>query len=150
MTQIIITVEGADELMRKSKKFIPAVDAAIYAGGREVMGKAKEYPAVNRPTRASVYGSTFVSDKQRRWFFAAGIHQTPYGRTSKLMHGWTVAKEALFRVIVGNNTPYGPYVQGANRQTLYHQVVGWKNTDRIAQEGVPLVVSKIKEAIDRL
>jgi len=150
MSQIIITVEGADELMRKSKKFIPAVNAALLAGGKEVIGKAKEYPAKNRPTRASVYGKTFVSDRQRRWFFAVGIHQTPYRRSKTLGQAWTTEPRGQFKVVIGNNTIYGPYVQSPQKQSLYHQAVGWKNTDQIANENAPLVVNKIKQAIDKL
>lgn len=127
-----------------------AIMGALLAGGVHIMGKVKAYPPQAHLTRKSVYGQSFMSERQRRWFFGIGIHQTPYGRTSQLGQGWTITQPQPLQVIIGNNTPYGPYVQGAGVQTKYHKAQGWKDTDRVAQEEKPTVEIKVKEAIDKL
>ena len=150
MTTIIITVEGVEALAGKAGRVVPVVSAALLAGGVHVKGKIATYPAQAHLTRKEVYGSSFVSDRQRRWFFAIGINQTPYSRTSQLGQSWAVAQPQPLQVIVGNATPYGPFVQGAGSQTLYHKRQMWKNTDDIANSEASAVANLVKQALDVL
>lgn len=92
---------------------------------------AKYPPQVSRP-------QPFKSDKQRRYFFAAlrrGEIKVPYRRTGTLGRRWTteVSPDGR-RGVVGNNTPYGPLVQGdASQQVRYHAAGGWRRVDHVAR-----------------
>lgn len=151
MTTISITVEGAEELLQKATKMPIEIARALNAGGVHVKGKIATYPPRANLTRKQVYGTSFKSDKQRRWFFANGIHQTPYKRTTQLGQSWSVQQPQPFQVIVGSSRDdYGPYVQGADQQSLYHKAQGWKTTDQVANEESGHVTGLVKKAIDNL
>jgi len=150
MSAITITIEGIEELQRKANNLLPQINAGLNAGAIYVKGQAAMYPAQTHATRASVYGKTFQSDRQRRWFFAVGIHQTPYGRTSQLGQGWFVNNRDMLSVAVENATEYGYYVQGAPGQSLYHRAQGWKDTNQVAEESGPVVTNMLKKMIDNL
>lgn len=95
----------------------------------------------------------FVSDKQRRGFFArlnAGEIQVPYRRRGAggLGGSWSIATEdAGLKVTIGTNISYGPLVMGA-QQTQYHQVTGWKRADVVAMESESEMVDIIGAAIE--
>jgi hypothetical protein len=122
----------------------------LLAGAVHVKGKIATYPAQSHMSRKSVYGSSFASDRQRRWFFAVGQYQTPYGRTSNLAHRWAISSDMSgLRQIVGNNTAYGPYVQDPERQSLYHRAQGWLTTDAVAEQESEAVSKMVLEAIEK-
>jgi hypothetical protein len=154
MSDIIITIDGIGDLAAKFAQFIPAVNAALVAGGEDVKGAIAQYPPQTHLTRASVYGKSFFSDRQRKWFFAVGIHQTPYQRTGQLGKGWSVQNPAPLNVVIGNQAKHAGYVQGGANdsptQTLYHKMQGWQNTDSVALEKGQSVADKVKGAIDSL
>lgn len=139
------------EVERKLDAVPNAVPDGIMAGAIHVKGKVAEYPPQAHLTRASVYGKPFVSDKQRRWFFAVGIHQTPYRRTSTLAKRWTITQTmGGWTAIIDNNTPYGHFVQGSSNQSLYHKAQGWQRTDEVAQQEEENVIRMVIRAIERV
>lgn len=145
-----IVVEGAENIMKKFDEIRPAVSDALLAGAIHVKGKISTYPPQTHPTRKSVYGSSFQSERQRRWFFAVGIYQTPYARTSNLAKRWTIwSSMDGFTQIVGNNTSYGPYVQGAGAQSLYHKAQGWLTEAEVAEQERDRVVQMVLQAIEK-
>lgn len=150
MSDIIITIEGGEELLQKAAKLPGAIAAGLQAGGVHVKGKIAEYPPRANLSRKSVYGTSFVSDRQRRWFFAIGIHQTPYNRTTQLGQSWSVQTPQPLQVIVGSSSGYGRYVQDPGMQSLYHKAQGWKNTDDVAKSETEPVKLMIQAAIDKL
>jgi len=123
---------------------------ALAPSAKYVQGKVAQYPAVKRPSRKSVYGKSFVSDRQRRKVMAMlreGLW--PYRRTGTLGRRWTMrVAPASLTAWVGNNTPYGPMVQDTKSQSKYHQVVGWKTTQVVADETQPEVERIFKIKID--
>ncbi len=147
---IKIVIEGLEDIIRKFDNARPAISDALLAGAIHVKGKIAIYPPQTHPTRQSVYGSSFQSDRQRRWFFAVGIHQTPYARTSNLANRWTISSsmDGLAQ-IVGNNTSYGPYVQGAGMQSLYHRAQGWLTEEQVAEQESGKVQAMILRAIQK-
>lgn len=123
---------------------------ALAPAAKHVQGKIAQYPAVKRPSRKSVYGRTFVSDKQRKKVMAMlreGLW--PYRRTGTLGRRWTISVAlAALTATVGNNVPYAKTVHGTPGQSKYQQVVGWKTTDAIAKDTKPEVERIFKIKID--
>lgn len=144
-----IKIDMGDTLQRFDR-VLPAVSSSLLAGAVHVKGKLSEYPPQNRPTRKSVYGTSFKSDRQRRWFFAAGIFQTPYRRTRNLANRWAISSsmDGLTQII-GNNASYGHFVMGDGTQSLYHRAVGWNTTGEIAERESDAVVRRVLQAIEK-
>jgi hypothetical protein len=102
--------------------------AATRAGlvAEQVVG---EYPPQRRATMKQVRGKTFLTDKQRRYFFwalAKGEIKVPYRRTGRTGQGITSAPFARGDVVgffIGTNSPGAVYVLGTPRQgqAMYHQ-----------------------------
>jgi hypothetical protein len=147
-----VTIIGTDKTIEQLGRIMPQIKAALLAGADTIKGKIAKYPPVNRPSRASVYGTTFVSDAQRRWFFAVGIHQTPSRRSGDLGRGWFVKEGGELEAIIssGANTPYAPYVQDRDGQSKYMGAVGWIPAQTIAENNMGDVVKEIQKAIDRI
>ena len=107
---------------------------AIKAGGEQLMGAFKEYPNRNSPSRASVYGQSFKSDKQRR-FVMAMIRKglIPYRRSGDFLKRWALEQTDDLNVIIGNTSAYGGWLMRPGVQSLYMARVGWRTTDMIAK-----------------
>lgn len=152
-----VTVNGMAQLearLRKvSDKLGENADKAALAAVLYVHSQIPPYPP--RPfTREG--GSIFVSERQRRWFFAAlarGEIEVPYRRTGTL--GRTVtsmkgaAPGALSRVetlasgrtvgIIGGNLKYLRYVVGEGEQYWMH-AGRWYTLQEVVRNAVPGVI----------
>jgi len=124
-----IRLEGYEELLRRITTLaqLKQLQAAVKAAALHVKRVIDVYP------HHSPRPQPFVSDKQRRGFFAKlrkGEITVPYRRTDGLKHGWNVTtSNAGLTATVGNSVKYGPLVQSAEKQTGYHATTGWI-TDR--------------------
>jgi hypothetical protein len=143
---VSVQVRGVDEVVRKLNR-LASMDGAkrgIAAGAALLKAKMADYPEQTHDRHA------FVSDKQRRFFFAAlrdGTLGVPYKRTGKLGQGWTVNFEnGGLSAVVGNNVPYGPLVQKAGEQAGFHQN-NWLTDQEVANNWGPKVVDGIAEEI---
>ncbi len=156
---IIIKVEESPELRIVIDKMVDLLPykAALKAGAMFLKGKLSKYPKSNRLTRASVYGQSFISDKQRSWFFAAlaaGDLVVPYVRGSDkksetLSKGWAIAEENDgLRLRIGNDTTYGAWVMGPGTQSRYMAAVGWQTTDQIVTENQNQLVQTMERTLD--
>ena len=80
----------------------------------------------------------FVSDKQRRFFFAAlreGKIHVPYQRTVTLGKRWTTEVSRRGDDLVGkvgNATVYGPFVQSVDQQAAIHRG-RWRTDEQVAR-----------------
>ena len=145
-----IKIEGIENILKRLDRARPAISDGLLAGAIHVKGKISTYPPQAHLTRKSVYGSSFKTERQRRWFFAVGIHQTPYARTSNLAKRWAISSSMDgMTQIVGNNTSYGPYVQGAGAQSLYHKAQGWLTEAEVAEQEKDRVVQMVLQAIEK-
>jgi len=155
-----IRFEGLESLMGKIENLsqVRMIAAGIKAAALHIKGKIATYPPVKRLTRASVYGSSFQTDKQRRYFFyalAKGKIEVPYRRgespgSRTLGRRWTIATSNNgLTAIVGNNAPYGPLVQAKDRQTLYHKAVGWQTDEDVVEKERGAVVQFIQYEVQR-
>lgn len=95
---------------------------------------------VLRPNLAKYPGQThakqpFVSDKQRRYFFAAlkkGAIEVPYRRTGGLGSDWTEQETGDGLTLTSNKT-YSDLVRTKGKQADYH-ASNWPSTDQIAED----------------
>ena len=144
-----IEIKGLDHTLDRLN-WKKGAGRALKPSAHYVQGIARVYPAVKRPSRKSVYGRTFVSDRQRKKVMAMlreGLW--PYRRTNTLGRRWTISvAPGALTAWVGNNVPYAPLVHGDKAQSKYQQVVGWKTTDTIAKDTKPEVERIFKIKID--
>lgn len=148
-------IKGDKELMAKLAKLKDwsALSPTLTAMGVHIKGRISAYPMGNqhRP-------QPFVSEKQRKYFFWAlreGLIEVPYRRgqspgSEDLAQSWWTKSEGALKVLVGNDTSYGPLVQGPGTQTAYHQATGWKTTDDVVEEESEFVLNEIKKKVDQI
>ena len=149
-----IRIDGLPELLAKITRLqqLNSVKTALRVAALHVKGKIAQYPpASHRP-------QGFVSDKQRRGFFAklrSGEIEVPYRRgispgSQNLGQRWTTeTRNGGLTQIIGNNASYAPLVQGPGQQTSYHATTGWKTTEQVAQQEGPAVVEYVRLAMEK-
>lgn len=77
-----------------------------------------------------------------------------YRRTGTLGRKWTSARPVItssrdgITGRVGNNTPYGPFVQSAMFQARVHRG-RWQTDERVLREALPAITRDFQGAIDR-
>jgi len=154
MTEEVIRIEGLDELIDKIETIedLEFVKAGMVAAGKHIKGIMRAYPPVSRRPQP------FVSDKQRRGFFAklrSGEIEVPYRRgqspgSQTLGRRWAQsARDGGLTQVIGNNAGYASLVQGPE-QTQYHKQTGWKTTKQVAEEERETVTNFILDYFERM
>lgn len=150
------TMTGDAELRRKLAKLKDLRSLAPYVEAEALRISGLMRTDVPQPSRAKM---EFVSDKQRRYFFWAlkeGIIEVPYRRgaspgSEKLEQSWTISgMDGGLKQIIGNDTTYGPLVQGPLQQTAYHKNTGWITTDEVVNEQNATTLNAIKKGVDKI
>ncbi len=139
--------DGGRALLRK----------ASMAGALTALSFIKPYPEKNRPSRSSVYGQTWKSAKQRRYFFFAlrkGIIQVPYRRglspgSQRLGRSWTAKQVDDTSVAIGTNVSYARMVKDEGAQTKYMKAVGWTTIQQDLERGKREVFETMNTVIRR-
>ncbi len=154
MTDIRIEVRGLEKVT-KMLKDLPrgTIGAAIeaytdYLIGNEQHG-LKHYPAYKYISRKSAYGTTFFSDRQRRWFFAAlksGKLVLPYRRTDTLRNGW-VKTGTKWQRIIRNRTPYIGVVMGESEQSRMSKKIGWRKVSAVIESNAKGALRAAQQAV---
>jgi hypothetical protein len=152
-------IKGIEQLVKRLEELsrLDCVKPVMKAAGLYIKGKIMVAPEVKRLTRQAVYGETFVSEAQRKFFFGAladGRIEVPYVRNSSpgsetITKKWTsVVSQDGLQVTVGNNVSYGPLLHGAEgEQSLYAEKVGWKRADQVIAEEESAVYGMIDTAL---
>lgn len=71
-----------------------------------------------------------------------------YQRTGTLRHRWTYAvDDDGSEAVIGNVTPYAPYVQGRESQTWYHKRTGWQTAENLLDGKKEDIVKILKQFI---
>jgi hypothetical protein len=130
---------------------------ATMAGALTALSYIKPYPEKNRPSRSSVYGQTWKSVKQRRYFFFAlrkGIIQVPYRRglspgSQRLGRSWTAKQVDDTSVAIGTNVSYERMVKDEGQQTRYMKAVGWTTIQQDIERGKREVFDTMNTVIRR-
>ena len=133
---IKFSVRGVEKLQAFFKKLpaearkiaVPAV--ATYLIGNDAHG-LRHYVGYKYVSRASAYGKTFSSDKQRRYVMArireGSIAPGAPHRSGTLKRGWTYSLQGGgFGAKVYNPVPYAGYVMGDGSQANQPRLVGWR------------------------
>ena len=118
-----INIQGIEALQKRLNQDLKEkVSAALTAGALTIKGKAAIYPP-----------------------------PVGYPRTGRLGRSWTIMSSlGGLTVEIGNNTPYGPYVQDEGQQTWFHAAHGWSRFQQVARDNEAEVVAKVKKALDGL
>lgn len=140
MSSGLVRIEGLDEARDSVRRLamLRGARLGLAAAATHLKGQFATYPEKSRPSRASVYGSTFKSAAQRRFIFAAIKRgDIPYRRglsnkSETLGRRWaTEERRGGLEQVIGNNASYVAYVQG-EKQSLYMKAVGWQKVEDIA------------------
>lgn len=149
---IVVTTEGLDEIIKKLDKLSPAIaDEGIQAANEDAVKYLKTYDVKYRyVSRKAAYGSTFVSEKQRRWFFAAlrsGELEIPYKRTGALRRAWRVVGAGRTGFIA-NDRPGAGFVMG-DIQSRHEGLVGWKKVEEVLQKRINQLLKAFSKGVDK-
>ena len=148
-----IDVSGEEIIAAKLKK-LPATaqDTVTDEVSKYLISSIlKQYPPRNYVTRASAYGQTFFTEKQRRWFFAAlnsGELKLPYHRTQGLAKSWKQAGSGA-RSFVYSDYKGAGYVVGDDTQSRHESKVGWWTVSSLIQKHMKSIMDKTDGAIKR-
>lgn len=139
-------IKGLKELVEQIKSIeqMRGLKAILLAAGETLKGKLSIYPEQKSLTRAEVYGETFQSDKQRRYFFYAlknNLITVPYSRgtdsrSERFKASWAIEAQGFTRVSIGNDTTYGPYLMDNDRQSKFAAAIGWPTIDKVADDNL--------------
>jgi hypothetical protein len=125
--------EALDNLAQGNQHIGRALKRAMTASTQLVRKRLAKYPG------KSAGAQPFVSDKQRRFFFAAlreGRIQVPYRRTGTLGRKWTskvTVTDTDVAGFVGTTAPYAPFVQGFGAQARIH-AGNWQTEQDVAAD----------------
>jgi hypothetical protein len=151
-----LEVKGLEELQAKLAKLPDqARNDIVDDVNKDVLNYMKAYEPYKHVSLKQAYGG-FVSDKQRRFFFAAledGRITVPYKRTQALSNAWTVIGKG-YQSIIANQQPYAGYVMGDNEQANMMRLEGWKPISKRLKEHMAAIIktadAAVKKAIKKL
>lgn len=160
MSDVTFTIQNIDQFradmarMSDPGKFRDLVHAL----GIVIETAFKKYPTRNSPSRASVYGSAFASEKQRRYFFWAlrsGAIQVPYRRgqspgSRNLQQSWTTRMLTDTSVEIGTAVPYGTLLMDAGRQSKYAEAVGWRTVQQDMIDVTPQLQRGLESGVAKI
>ena len=131
---VAIDVQGLDELGAKFDQLPPAVQDQVTEDVSDYLVNVLQLnPPQNYVTRFMAYGTTFFTDRQRRWFFWAlnnGAITVPYERTQAQSEGWHKIGQGA-NVMVVNETPGVIFTRGDDTQSRHEYLVGWETTIQV-------------------
>ena len=153
-----ISIKGLDKLERKLGAIRPAMVRGIKASTQHIHGLMKVYPpqtAANQPKEYEKgrWNTWYERSWGPKWALAGGgWHGKKISENLKASWTMKVINSGLTGII-GNDTSYGPYVQGGSdaphKQTDVMRGIGWKNTDEVAAEEAPRVMKLIQGEIEK-
>ncbi len=148
-----VDVQGLEEL-QAGLEALPeeARDAAVDGVSTYLINVFRAYPPQKYVSNREAYGAPFVSDKQRRWFFAAlarGEIDVPYKRTQTLANSWRQEGRGYSSILV-NETPYAQFVQEHTTQSRMMALRGWKTTLVVIQERISRIIEVSNGAAQRV
>lgn len=141
-------------MLGKMEEVKDAVDVAA----NHIQAVLKDYPPRRYVSIQEAGG--YASEKQRRFIMAAMSgyiegFQFPYRRgqspsSEDLSSAWTIKEtDKGLGAVIGNDTSYGPFVQGEKDQSKMMEKIGWKTTDEVAEDETDAVIDGILDAINR-
>ena len=110
----------------------------------------RKYPSYRHITRASAYGQTFQSDKQRKWFWAnGGPDMIGNNRTNETFNAWTFRVENNgYRIVLGNASTGAYYTMHDSGQAAQPRLVGWNKAMDVVKSQVGRALQMAIKAIN--
>ena len=125
-----------------------AKDAAVDDASEYLIEVFKQQPPPKYVTRKAAYGTSFFSDKQRRWFFAAlnsGEIKVPYRRTQEMRNAWRQVGSGERSFIV-NETQAAVFTMGDDTQSRHEKLVGWETVSQKISKSMDKLVKRLVAA----
>lgn len=110
----------------------------------------KHEPAYKYVSRKSAYGQTFVSEKQRRWFWAnGGPDMIGNNRTHEISNAWEmkVRDSSWTHVSVENGADGVGWVMGLG-QARQPAKVGWRDILKVIQDNMTGAMNAAQDAVN--
>lgn len=149
-----IRIEGLEALERKLGRAVAdsTINTAIKAAALHVKGKIAEYPDATDANRPKTYqpgrwNTWYERGFGQKWARADGSVGSR-ATSETLGRKWTI-RTSNRSATIGNNVSYGPYVQGATRQTAAMRRIGWKTTKDVAEEESERVLRFVVREIEK-
>ena len=160
---IHIEVQGIDKIQKALERFPRQIARYLGMAGQEAAGRVifptvgiKRYPPRKSISRREVYGQSFESEKQRRWFFAAlkeGRIDVPYRRgqspgSERLCTQWYATVKG-FSTEIGNRASYASLVVG-EEQSRMMAARGWRRLVDVVSEEMRRITAVYQAWVDKL
>jgi hypothetical protein len=125
---VSVTVTGLDELFRKLDRAasFDKLEDPMQRGVLRLQAYMQDYPPappLSRYVRTGTLG--------RRW--TTQVDRNANGLVGK----------------VGNNVPYGPWVQSAQFQARFHARTGWRTDERAVEQNRAEIVADFQQAVNK-
>lgn len=126
---------------------VPQLRATLQAGALHLRGKLAQYP----PQAPPVNPDRGYTRGQGPWYRRTDGSIRQYKTSEDLGPSWTIAEESDggLTQTIGNDTSYGPWVQGAT-QTGLHAAHGWQTVEQVAEKETPTVLEFIRTRLIEL
>jgi len=107
-------------------------------------------PPYKYVSRAKAYGSTFKSEKQRRWFWAnGGPEMIGNNRTGNTENGW-YGKETNggYGITLSNDAPGAYYTMSDQGQAAQPALVGWRKISKVVADNMAGALRHARAAVN--
>ena len=140
---VAVDIQGIPRLQNYLARLPPAVaDAVMDAVAKALIDiMQSSQPPPKYISRRQAYGETFVSDRQRKWFFWAldsGSISVPYRRTQEMRKAWKQIGHGV-NSLIANESPGAEFVVGDKHQSRHEALVGWKTTGMTIEQHMPKI-----------
>ena len=148
------SITGDTELMRKLAKLkdLSSIAPAVIEGATHVksrIAKPAGYPAAP-PYNIYPTATWYERGKGTQYMYADGRIKN-YANSEDLGLSWNISgSNNNLTQTIGNDTSYGPWVQGPTEQSAVMAGIGWKTTDDVVKEEEQVVLDRIKARVDQL
>jgi hypothetical protein len=135
--------------MTKKSTVVGLKAFAQYIYGDSSRGLRK-YPSYRYISRKNAYGQTFVSDKQRRWFWAnGGPDMIGDHRTGATRQAWTMnVQDGGYRIVLENRSKGAYYTMHDSGQAAQPGLVGWNKAMDVVKSQIGRAIHKAIQAIN--
>jgi hypothetical protein len=126
---------------------LPAIVRYIIGNDAHGLAHPDKYQYI---TRASAYGQTFQSDKQRRWFFANHM-QDKIGnhRTGESENAYQYVEKDDFHFAITNPTKGAYFTRSDDGQAMQPAMVGWRKASLVILDNMIGAIRAANQEIDR-
>ena len=133
-----------------------ADDALIVLNVPQVAGALEQWPQIARPEYQAATEASLLGTIPELASYPTAIDGSEYRRSGNLGREWTAAQPEFqamssgFEGKLGNNTPYGPYVQDDERQAR-RMAARWHNTPkRVTTRNKGRIEANYRAACERI